>query len=114
MSQREDPRAFIANRDLFGGLADHDPLRHRVPVRPNLAAPARGTGDAAVAGLMATGSPGCHPRYASSRRSQTSLMEGKRRGGVPEPTKGDLAGRGDGGLMDQLLDAGPTNVTPSR
>jgi len=33
MSQREDPRAFIANRDLFGGLADHDPLRHRIPVR---------------------------------------------------------------------------------
>ena len=53
--QREDPDAFIANRDVFGDLVDQQALRLRLPVRAGLAAPARRPGDAGVAGAIDTG-----------------------------------------------------------
>jgi hypothetical protein len=49
--QREDLLAFIADQDVFGGPSRRPALRRRLHLGAGLAAPARGPGDAGIAGL---------------------------------------------------------------
>ena len=92
--QREDPLAFLADREVFGDLVDDERFTTRLPAAPRLALRARRPGDAGEAGLRQRGFQ--RASRAASTSSSVIVQAAGPSGSTTRTTSPSQVGRGHG------------------